>query len=173
MNPLSAFTGPYALLAKWAVIAALAVSLLGYGWVKGNEHGTAKLDAYVGAQAVQKLAIITKQGEVTERVVVQYRDRVVHDAGITTTITQEVTKYVEGKPLALACMLDNRWVRLHDASAAGVVPPPPDGTDAAPGGVSAAAALPTVTENYARANRNAARLSALQKWADEQSRVTP
>lgn len=172
MNPLAIFTGPYALLAKWAVIAALAVAVGGYGWVKGNEHGTAKLTEYIGKQAVESAKIVVKQGAVTERVVTKYLDRVKLAEGVTTTIEKEVTRYVESKPLALACMLDNRWLRLHDGAASGSVPGPAQADDGASGTVSAAAALPTITSNYARANRNADRLDALQEWVREQYKAT-
>ena len=172
MNPLALLTDS-SLAFKCLAVLLVALALLGYGFKEGNDHGTAKLDKYVGAQAVQSLRIITLQGAVTERVVVEYRDRVVKGATVTKTITNEVTKYVEGKPLTLACMLDNRWVRLHDAAAAGSLPPPADGTDGATGGVTAAGALPTITDNYARANRDIAKLKALQSWNDGQSKVRP
>ncbi len=157
------------LLIRWIVLAAVSAFLFGYGWFKGNAHGTAKLTAYQGQQAIAAQKIITRQGEITERVVTQYKDRVVKGATVTKTITNEVTKYVESKPLAMACLLDMRWVRLHDAAALGAVPPAAEPTDAAPGTTSAASALPTVTDNYAKANRNADRLEALQGWVREQS----
>jgi hypothetical protein len=172
MNPLTVFTGPYALLAKWGVIVALVGIFGAFCWFKGNAHGTAKLTAYQGAQAIESVKVITRQGVVTERIVVEYRDRVKVREGATTTIEREVTKYVESKPLTLACNLDLRWMRLHDAAAAGTVPPPASGTDAAPGTVTAAAALPTVTANYAACGRNADRLDLLQAWVRGQYEAT-
>jgi len=172
MNPLAIFSGPYALLAKWGVIALLAAAIGGYGWVKGNQHGTEKLTEYQGKQATESLKVITRQGDATERIVTKYLDRVKLVQGATTTIQTEVTKYVDSKPLALACLLDNRWVRLHDAAAAGTVPAAASAADDAAGTLSAAAALPTVTQNYAAGNRNADRLEALQVWVTEQYRAS-
>lgn len=172
MNPLAIFAGSYGLLIKWGIIAAIAAAVGGYGWVKGNEHGTAKLTAYQGAQAIASLKVITKQGAVTERVVTEYVDRVKTRAGTVQTIEKEVTKYVESKPLALACLLDVRWVRLHDAAAAGTVPPAAGPDDGATGALTAAAALPTVTANYGACGRNADRLEALQGWVRGQFEAT-
>jgi hypothetical protein len=172
MNPLAIFTGPYALLAKWGVIALIAAAIGAYGWFKGNEHGTQKLIDYQGKQAIESIKVITRQGVATERVVKQYVDRVKLVEGVTTTIEKEVTRYVEGKPLALACMLDNRWVRLHDAAAAGTLPPAAQADDGAAGAVSAAGALPVVTKNYAVGVRNADKLEFCQNWVREQYKAT-
>ncbi len=147
--------------------------IVGFGatcWFKGNAHGTAKLTAYQGEEAKQAAKIVVRQGEITQRVVTQYQDRVVKGATVTKTITQEVTKYVESKPLALSCLLDMRWVRLHDAAAAGALPPAASPNDAATGTLSAATALPTVTANYGACNRNADRLESLQGWVTEQAK---
>lgn len=135
MNPLALFTGPYGFLAKWGVIALLAAAVGAYSWVKGNQHGTEKLTEYQAAQALESVKIITRQGEVTERVVKEYIKVKGKTEVVTKTVKQEVIKYVESKPLTLACYLDRRWVRLHDAAAVGVVPPPrqlDDGETGAP-----------------------------------------
>jgi hypothetical protein len=51
------FEGPYALLAKWGVIALLIVSFGAFSWYKGDEHGTEKLTKYVAKQAVEESRI--------------------------------------------------------------------------------------------------------------------
>jgi hypothetical protein len=156
--------------ARWAMLAVLVAAGFGFGFVEGDDHGTAKLTAYIGEQAKEAVKIITRQGAITERVVTEYQDRVVKGATVTKTITNEVTKYVESKPLTLSCTLDAGWIRLHDAAALGAVPAAASATDAATGEISAAAALPTITDNYAKANRNADRLEALQIWVTEQAK---
>ena len=168
MNPLALFAGPQGLVLKWVVIAFLAVAFGTMAWIKGDAHGTQKLIDYQAAQATAAVKSVTKQGAITERVVTKYVDRVKLLAGATTTIETEVIKYVDSKPLALACMLDAGWIRLHDAAAAGGVPDPTSAADGAAGTITAAQALPAVTRNYAAANRNAARLEALQGWVREQ-----
>lgn len=171
MNPLALFAGPYAVLARLGVIVVLIVAAGIAGWIKGNAHGTQKLIDYQGAQAIESLKLIARQGAATERVRIKYMERIKVIDGVATTTEKEVIKYVESKPLALACALDNRWLRLHDAAAAGALPQPAAGDDATAGGVTAAAVLPTITWNYAAAHRNAARLEALQGWVREQMTV--
>ena len=175
MNPLSAltiFTGPYGMLFKWGVIGVLCAALFGFGWVKGNQHGTEKLTKYQGEQAVASIKVITRQGVATERVVTEFVKVKGKTETVTKTVEKEVIKYVESKPLTLACQLDNRWVRLHDSAAAGSIPPPAAGDDAASGGVSAAEALPSITGNYARAISNKNRLTFCQAWVREQYEAT-
>ena len=172
MSPLALFSGPYALIAKWGVIALLAAAVGAYGWVKGNQHGTQKLLDYVAEQATAATTIIIKQGAATERVVIKYVKVKGDTQVITETIEKEVIRYVDSKPLSLACSLDNRWLRLHDSAAVGAVPPAAAGDDATPGGVSAAAALPGITSNYARANRNKDKLTFCQDWVREQYKAT-
>lgn len=172
MNPLALFAGPMGALYKWGVIALLAAATGAYGWIKGNEHGTQKLIDYQGAQAVASIKVIARQGAVTERVVKEYVKVKGKTEVVTNTVREEVIKYVDSKPLALACYLDNRWVRLHDAAAVGAIPPTAGPDDDTPGTVSASGALPTVTKNYAAGNRNADKLEALQGWVREQFKTT-
>ena len=131
MNPLALFAGPQGLVLKWVVIAFLAVAFGTMAWIKGDAHGTQKLIDYQAAQATAAVKSVTKQGAITERVVTKYVDRVKMLAGATTTIETEVVKYVDSKPLALACMLDAGWVRLHDDAAAGGIPNSSDGINGA------------------------------------------
>lgn len=172
MNLLTLFSGPYAILARLVIIGVVLIAFFGVGWVKGNQHGTQKLTDYQGAQAAAAIKIVTRQGEATERVVTKYVAVAGKTKVITDTIEKEVVKYVDSKPLALACMLDDRWVQLHDAAAAGTVPPPAGATDGGPGSVTAAEAIPTITGNYRAAGRNKDKLEALQEWIREQIKIT-
>lgn len=160
------------LLAKWGVIAFLAAAIGGFGWIKGNQHGTQKLTDYQGKQAIESIKVITRQGEATERTFIEYVKVAGKTKVVTETVEKEVVKYVDSKPLALACMLDNRWLRLHDAAALNAVPPPASADDDATGTISAAQALPGITQNYAAGNRNADKLEALQSWVREQYKAT-
>lgn len=157
---------------RWIFIGALGVALVVFGWIKGNEHGTQKLADYQGRQAAASAKVITRQGKATERVVKRYVKVKGETEVVTKTVKEEVTKYVESKPLALACALDNRWLRLHDAAAIGAVPPTPAADDGASGAVTAAAALPGITDNYARAHRNEDKLTFCQNWVREQFKAS-
>lgn len=168
MNPLVLFTGPYALLAKWGVIALLAAVFGGWCWFKGNEHGTAKLTEYIGAQAREGARIVVKQGAVTERVVTKYVKVAGETKVVTETVEKEVVRYADANP---GYSLDPRWRMLHDAAAANALPEPGREADATLGAPRAATALFTVTGNYARCHRTADRLDALQDWVRQQMAV--
>jgi hypothetical protein len=165
VNPLALFTGPYSMLAKWGVIAALIASFAAFFWYKGDEHGTQKLIDYQGKQATQAISVITRQGVTTERVVTRYVKVKGDTQIVTVTITKEVVRYAEANP---GSCLDAGWRLLHNAASANTVPDPGFKPDAAAGAPTATAALETVTGNYAACWRNADRLDALQAWVREQ-----
>lgn len=58
---LSLIPLPYRLLA----LAALALALVGYGWLKGAEHGEQKLAAYVSKQDKEHIQALNRAGEKT------------------------------------------------------------------------------------------------------------
>lgn len=165
---LGIFTGPYALLAKWGVIALLLAAFGGFCWLQGNEHGTQKLIDYQGAQVVEAVRISAAREKVTEKVVVKYVKVKGDTQVVTRTVKEEVVKYAESNP---GFCLDAPWRLHHDAAALNAVPAPglvPDGAGGAP---KAAAALAVVTDNYAACHRTADRLDALQEWVREQAAV--
>ena len=153
---------PYRLLA----LIALAVALLGFGWVKGAAHVQAQWDAAVQQQTLQVVALRQKQAEATVKVVTQYVDRVriVREKG--KTIIQEVPVYVPVQADA-SCAINRGFVRLHDAAAAGELPEPAGDADAPAKGVALSAVARTVADNYQTCHENAEQLRALQAWVRE------
>ncbi len=115
MGLLSIVPLPYRILA----MALIAAALYGLGWFKGNEHGTAKLTEYIGNQVKEGVRIVTKQGQVTEKVIVKYRDVAGKTEFIVQQVEKEIVKYAESNP---GYCLDARWGLLHDASATNAVP---------------------------------------------------
>ena len=163
MPLISFFTGG---LGRWIVLAVIVGSALAFA----REHFI-----NIGRQQVlaenQKAAIkiVTKQGTVTERIVNHYI-KVKGDTQIVTqTVEKEVVKYADANS---GYCLDADWRRLHDSAALNTVPDAGQQVDGASGAPTAATALQTVTENYARANRTADRLDALQDWVRQQQAVT-
>lgn len=61
MNLLSLVPLPYRVLA----LAVMAVALMGFGWVKGAEHGETKLNAYIAVQDKAILAQVQKAAQTT------------------------------------------------------------------------------------------------------------
>ena len=159
---MSLIPWPYRLLA----LAALAVALIGFGWIKGASHVQARWDAAVQQQSLQTAAVRQRQAEATVKVVTQYVDRVrvVREKG--GTIIKEVPVYVPVQADA-ACTINRGFVRLHDAAAAGELPEPARDADAAPAGVALSAVAGTVAANYQTCHATAEQLRALQVWVGE------
>jgi hypothetical protein len=153
---------PYRLLA----LAALAIALVGFGWIKGAGHVQARWDASVQQQTLQATAVSERQAQATVEVVTEYVDRVrvVREKG--DTIIKEVPVYVPVQADA-ACSINRGFVRLHDAAAAGDLPEPARDADAAAAGIALSAVAGTVAGNYQSCHENTEQLRALQVWLGE------
>lgn len=114
---LAFFAGPFG---KWAIIGLLVVSAFGYGWVKGNGHGTAKLNAYIFAQMNEETRIAGVRVKVTKEIVTKYLEKVGATETITKEVEKEVVRYANTNPDGLC--IDAEWTRLHNAAATGAVP---------------------------------------------------
>lgn len=162
--------GLYLRLAAYVVVALIAFGT-GWtvqGWRKDGEIAGIAADAQAAtdrarantkriealqAQAANAAAVLeverNKQARVVERV-----------------ITNDVIKYVQ-KPGSQSCGVDGDGLRIINASAAGRLPTDthaaaaPDGRAA---GVTAAAVVANVTDNYSTCHANADQLRALQDW---------
>ena len=148
-----------------AIYAAVVLAIFTTGAGIGYHRGVKKLWDYQVEQAKEAVKIVVKQGAVTERVVTKYlkgQDRV---RVVTQTIEKEVVRYAESNP---GSCLDARWRVLHDAAAAGTLPPPPSTADGTNGAPAASAAIETASSNYAACRRTSDRLTGLQEWVREQ-----
>ena len=159
---MSLIPWPYRLLA----LAALAVALIGFGWVKGAGHVQARWDAAVQQQTLQATAIRERQALATVKVVTEYVDRVrvVRETG--DTIIKEVPVYVPVQTDA-ACTINRGFVRLHDGAAANALPESAGDADAAAPGLALSTVAATVAANYQTCHENAEQLKALQVWVSE------
>ena len=159
---MSLIPWPYRLLA----LVALAITLIGFGWINGAEHVQARWDASVQQQTLQATAVRERQAQATVKVVTEYVDRVhvVREKG--DTIIKEVLVYVPVEADA-ACTINRGFVRLHDAAAAGELPDPAGDADAAAAGIALSAVAGTVAANYQTCHENAEQLRALQTWVRE------
>ena len=159
---MSLIPWPYRLLA----LAALAVALIGFGWVKGAVQVQTRWEAAVQQQTLQAAALRERQAQATVKVVTQYVDRVrvVREKG--DTIFKEVPVYVPAQADA-ACTINRGFVRLHDAAAAGELPKPAGDANAPAAGLALSAVAGTVAGNYQSCHENAEQLRALQAWVRE------
>ena len=151
---------------RWLALTALAVALVGFGWIKGAGHVQARWDAAVQQQTLHAAVVQKRQAEATVKVVTEYVDRirVVREKG--DTIVKEVPVYVPVQADA-ACTINRGFVRLHDAAAAGELPEPARDADAAAAGLALSAVAGTVAANYQTCHENAEQLRALQAWVSE------
>ncbi len=119
---------PYRLLA-YALIGA---ALVAFGWVKGNQHGTEKLIAYQGAQAIAEVKLAQAQAKVVTVIQTKYQDRIQTIQLAGETITKEV--YVT-KTDDAGCTVPVGFVREFGAAWSGTPPGPPAESDRGPSGV--------------------------------------
>lgn len=148
----------------WPEIALLILAaLVAYQW---RAYGARRYDE--GAlsvrteYAVRDAIMQPKQAAASERVVVEYVDRmqVVYQRG--ATITKEIPVYV---PVD-SCALPPGFRVLHDAAARGEIPDPAAIANAQPAPARDVAAV--VVDNYTTCQANAETLIGLQKWVREQ-----
>lgn len=157
------------LLNPWVLLAFVVWSAgcFGYGLFTGKDAGARALAEHIAQQATARVALIVKQGELTERVVNHY----VKVKGDTQTVTVTVEKEVSSYANTGYC-LDGTWRRLHDAAALNGVPPAAGPVDGEGGAPQAATAIRAVTENYAACHRTADKLDSLQQWVNQQKELT-
>lgn len=146
------------------LLAAAALVLLGRAW--GQHAVYAEWIAANEEARIAAVKIIEKQDRVTERVVVQYRDRIHEVQAAAQTITQEIPVYV---PPTADPLLPLGWRLLHDAAAAArALPQAPEGADVARPDARASEAITAVVGNYATCTANAVQLEELQDWVRSQ-----
>lgn len=150
---------------RWAAIAAVGAALFGYGWIKGDSHGTEKLTEYIGKQAVETVRVARVRGDVTTRIEIKYLPMQAKESVITETIQKEVIVYVPSTDPDLS----SGFRELHDAAAEGRLPDPARKRDGAP--VAAQVVAGVVTENYGVCRADQLKLSELQEWVNEQKKV--
>ena len=156
---------------RWLALTALAVALVGFGWIKGAGHVQARWDAAVQQQTLHAAVVQKRQAEATVKVVTEYVDRirVVREKG--DTIVKEVPVYVPVEA-DTTCTIHRGFVRLHDAAAAGELPEPAGDSDAPAEGVTLSAVARTVADNYQTCHENAEQLRALQAWVREMAAIS-
>lgn len=148
----------------WIGLGASVALLFGVWWLdhngykRGEEKVQTQFDAYKAEMANALEKEKSRQAQVVERVVVEYRDRVkvVKEKG--DEIVKEVPVLVHGDSF-----LTGGWRVLHDAAATGELPADPERAAAAADPVEDTTAAETVASNYAACRADQARLTALQE----------
>lgn len=115
--PLSSFNLQALALKVLAALLLVLASMI-TGCVFGVRLEGKKHAEYVAAEARQAVAVVVKQGAVTERVVTRFVKVEAAREAVAATIANEVAN----APDTGAC-LDTDWRRLHDRAAGGAAIP--------------------------------------------------
>jgi hypothetical protein len=158
---------------KLAVLALVALIGFGTGWkVQGwrKDSEIAEIAADIQA-ATDKARANTKriealQAQAADVAAVLEVERNKAARVVERVITNDVIKYVQ-RPGSQSCGVDSDGVRIINASATGRLPTDTHASsapDARATGVTAAAVVANVTDNYGVCHDNANQLRALQAW---------
>lgn len=155
----------------WLALIAFAVAAFVF-WSYGESRYAAgvrdvqgRWDAATTAQAEQDRKAEGEQAKATLITVTEYVDRVQTIRVKGDTIVQKVPVYIPSD----SPLLPGGWRLLHDAAAAGELPPPPGSIEAAP--VDPRAAAETVFGNYAACFVDHAGYQSLWEWVERQAEV--
>ncbi len=141
---MPAFLTP--LLLRWIVVLGVAASLFGYGYIKGNAHGTAKLDRYKGEQAIATTKLIAAREKIVTQVQTKYVDRIQKIVTKGDEIVKEVQVYVQ-KVDDAGCVVPVGFVREFNAAWSGTPAGSPQETDRRPSGYPLSAVASTDASN--------------------------
>lgn len=141
------------LSSRLLIYAAAVVGVAAVSWWHGRSGAMEKLEAFKTEIRLQDERRKVEQKAVTERVVIQYRDRI--------RIVKEQANETKTQAAAVVGTCPAAVGVLHDAAAL-QVPAATGGADDATVGADSVAS--TVVENYGRCHENAAKLKALQDW---------
>lgn len=128
------FSGPYAMLARMAVMAIACAAIWAHGWFKGNEHGTEKLTDYIGAQAKETIRVAAARVQVVVQTETKWRTKIVEVLTKGDTIEKEVKVYVTSADDA-GCIVPVGFVREHTAAWSNTPAGPAAESDRGPSGV--------------------------------------
>jgi len=149
-------------VSKASAFAVFGLLLIGGVYKIGYEAG--KIET---AEGMQKQVEYWKEqsGKVTEKIVIEYVDRV-------KEIVKWRTKNVEIiKLVPSVCELPHGWVHVHDRSAEGRDADATRAINDTSSGIKDTEALGTIVENYASCHENREQLLALQSWIREQQQL--
>jgi hypothetical protein len=147
---------PYRLAIYGGFAAVIALS----AWWYGRAGAMEKFEAFKTEIRIQEERRKVEQKAITERVVIQYRDRI--------RVVKEQANETKTQAAAVAGTCPAAVGVFHDAAAL-QLPAATGGADDAT--VGAATVASTVVENYGRCHQNAEQLKALQEWVRRNAAV--
>lgn len=153
---------PYKLLAGAAIVAGVFV----FGYIKGSAYAEAELARFSANANKQIVELEKKNAEISNKVVIQYVDRV-------NTIKEKEYVYrdIATKSVPAQHDMSNGWVYAHDISATAGNADPARASDASPSGIKDNQALLTIFGNYSICMQNSQQLIGLQQWVIDNKRA--
>lgn len=123
---LAFFTGG---IGRWVALAAALIFVIFMARMHWIQEGREEI---IQANVATATRIITKQGEITQKIVYKYRDRAAQTDAVAKATEEGVNNYAKQNPTGMC--IDSDFLRLLDR-ATGTVPdttPGPNGTVPAP-----------------------------------------
>jgi hypothetical protein len=162
-------TAKYKIIAGVAAIALIAgggFAVYEIGLHKGMNQSAVAIASYEGK--IQKLNadLEAKSGKVTEKVLTEYKDRVVEHTQVVYKNHDVIHTVVPSQ-----YTLSQGWVYSHNQSAAGAVIDASKASNATPSQTTDRSGLEQVTDNYGICHANADKLTALQSWVKQQEEL--
>lgn len=155
---------------RWIAIALVGAGLMGFGYVKGDEHGTEKLTDYIGKQAKETVRTQGMREKIVSKIEIKYRDRVrvIFEKG--QTIVKEVPVYVTKEDDA-GCTVPLGFVREFNAAWSGEPAGSPVQSDRGASGVPLSEASAADANNAAACLTYKAQRDGLIEFYREQQKV--
>ena len=153
------------------LIRVLAVAMMVGGVYLYGGYGVNKYWLDEVKKQKEEIARIEKESQqVTEKIVVEYKEKVkvVKEKG--DVIIQKVPEYIT-KESDTKCVVPNSFVVLHDMAAKNEVPNTSAGVDEGASAVKLSDVARTVTINYNNYHQLTEQLKALQDWVKQQEKV--
>lgn len=153
------------------LIRVLAVAMMVGGVYLYGGYGVQKYWMEQVEKQKEEIARIEKESaKVTEKIVVEYKEKVkvVKEKG--DVIVQKVPEYIT-KESDAQCVIPNSFVVLHDSAAKNEVPDASRGVDETASGAKLSDVARTVTLNYNNYHQLSEQLKALQDWVKQQEKI--
>jgi hypothetical protein len=127
---------PYRQFAGAAILVGLAAGSFGYGFVKGDDHGSQKYVAQMLAETKTAIRVVQQQGAITVQVVDHYITRILQVKQNTQELQNDVRKDLQ---MDYNLSLPASFRLLHDTAASGSLPTSPAGAATTPATAAEAA----------------------------------
>jgi hypothetical protein len=162
--------GGYGMLLRLGTIGVVMIGVGVVAWIKGNEHGTAKLTKYLLAEQVNIVTVTKFQNSVTQQFITEYvpREIIIKEKG--DEVIREVPTYIREADNS-ACVIPNGFVLLHNAAAGAGLTGAPAESDRAASPFTLVDVALTVTENYTTCQLYRQRAWGWEEWYARQQKV--